>query len=101
MSHDNRWEFFTDHHAYDIFTEEERKALEEAKIKLEGAKREMRRKDYTEKVISMLSSDASEWEAVKRKQGRQHIKDILSAGVENIAKDHQYKWADILKGVES
>jgi hypothetical protein len=99
MPHDGRWEFLIDHHAYDIFTEEERVALEEAKIKLEGAKREMRRQAYTTQVLDLLSADKEDqWTAIKRRQGREHIKNILSAGVENIAKDHQYKWAEVLKG---
>ena len=101
MPNDGRWEFLVDHHAYDIFTDEERLALEKAKIKLEEAKREIRRQQYTEKVLNLLSADKNAWEAVKKQQGRQYMKDVLSAGIENIAKGYEYKWADIFSEEKS
>ena len=95
------WEYFTDHMAYELFTEEERVALEKAKIQLQGVKRESRRKQYTEQVLERLVEDKPKWEAVKKKEGRQRIKDVLSAGIENVAKDHAYKWVDVLKDINS
>ena len=95
------WEYFIDHMAYDLFTEEELVALEKAKIQLQEVKREFRRKRYTTEVIERLVEDKNKWEAVKKKEGRQHMKDVLSAGVENIAKQYEYKWAEVIKDVQS
>jgi len=95
------WEYFTDHLNYELFTDEERVALEQAKIKLQGVKREIRRKDYTTQVLERLVEDKHKWEAVKQKEGRQRIKDVLSAGIENIVKDYEYKWADITKDINA
>jgi cupin superfamily acireductone dioxygenase involved in methionine salvage len=95
------WDYFTDHMAYDLFTEEECIELEKAKIKLQEVKLEFRRKRYTTEVLERLVEDKNKWEAVKKKEGRQHMKDVLSAGVENIAKQYEYKWAEVIKDVQS
>jgi cupin superfamily acireductone dioxygenase involved in methionine salvage len=95
------WSYFTDHAAYDLFTEEECIELEKAKIKLQEVKREIRRKRYTTEVLERLVEDKNQWKAIKKREDRQKINDILSAGVENIAKQYEYKWADIAEEMKS
>lgn len=97
MAHDGRWDFLIDHNAYDIFTEEECVALEKAKVKLEETKKEYRRKNYTEKVLNILTADEENRRRIERKHQQEQIKQIISAGVNSMEAKSPYNWGEVLK----
>ena len=84
-----RWMQFIDYDDYRIFNEEERLAIEKAKLKLQEIEIAELRQNYTEQVLEALTSaDKSGYKRVKHDE----IHRILKKGVAALADDHEFLW---------